>query len=107
IPMSDIPPYSVDAEPDALVLTLHGTTANTDIINFTSPDSIVRRVTWRQVRSTRAEYRVELHQAPFGYLVMWDRNTLVLRVRATPRIDRERPLRGLTIAVGAGPPARR
>ena len=106
IPLSDIPPYSVDAEPEALVLTLHGTTANTDIINFTSTDSIVRRVTWRQVLSSRAEYRVELHQAPYGYLVMWDRNTLVLRVRATPRIDRERPLQGLTIAVDAGhPPA--
>ena len=106
IPVSDIPPYSVDAEPEALVLTLHGTTANTDIINFTSTDSIVRRVTWRQVLSNRAEYRVELHRAPFGYLVMWDRGTLVLRVRATPRIDRQRPLQGLTIAVDAGhPPA--
>jgi N-acetylmuramoyl-L-alanine amidase len=106
IPLSDIPPYSVDAEPLALVLTLHGTTANTDIINFTSTDSIVRRVTWRQVLSTRAEYRVELHNAPYGYLVMWDRNTLVLRVRGAPRIERERPLQGLTIAVDAGhPPA--
>jgi N-acetylmuramoyl-L-alanine amidase len=106
IPVSDIPPYSIDAEPMALVLTLHGTTANTDIINFTSTDSIVRRVTWRQVANDRAEYRVELHQAPFGYLVQWDRNTLVLRVRATPGINRSRPLEGLTIAVDAGhPPA--
>ena len=106
IPVSDVPPYSVDAEPEALVLTLHGTTANTDIINFTSTDSIVRRVTWRQVANDRAEYRVELHHAPFGYLVMWDRNTLVLRVRARPGIDRARPLQGLVIAVDAGhPPA--
>jgi len=106
IPVSDIPPYSVDAEPQALVLTLHGTTANTDIINFTSTDSIVRRVTWRQVASGRAEYRVELHHAPFGYLVSWERGTLILRVRATPAIDRSRPLQGLVIAVDAGhPPA--
>jgi N-acetylmuramoyl-L-alanine amidase len=106
IPISDVPPYSVDAEPQALVLTLHGTTANTDIINFASTDSVVRRVTWRQVLTDRAEYRVELHNAPFGYLVMWDRNALVLRVRATPPIDGERPLRGLVIAVDAGhPPA--
>lgn len=106
IPMSDIPPYSVDAESQALVLTLYGTTANTDIINFTSTDSIVRRVTWRQVTSDRAEYRVELHDAPFGYLVMWDRNALVLRVRQAPRIDPASPLAGLVIAVDAGhPPA--
>lgn len=106
IPISDVPAYAVDAAPDALVLTLYGTTANTDIINFASTDSIVRRVTWRQVTSDRAEYRVELHDAPFGYLVRWERNTFVLRVRRPPAVDRERPLRGLTIAVDAGhPPA--
>jgi len=106
IPMSDIPPYSVESEPQALVLTLHGTTANTDIINFTSTDSIVKRVTWRQVLNDRAEYRVELHAAPFGYLVMWDRNALVLRIRRAPEVDQSRPLQGLVIAVDAGhPPA--
>ncbi len=104
IPMSEVPPYSVDAEPQALILTLYGTTANTDIINFTSTDAIIRRVTWRQVLNDRAEYRVELHGTPFGYLVMWDRNTLVLRVRATPAINATRPLQGLTIAVDAGHP---
>ncbi len=106
IPMSEVPPYSVESEPQALVLTLHGTTANTDIINFTSTDSIVRRVTWRQVLNDRAEYRVELHDAPFGYLVMWDRSSLVLRVRRAPEVNRTQPLRGLVIAVDAGhPPA--
>lgn len=106
IPMSDVPPYSVDAEPQALVLTLHGTTANTDIINFTSTDAIVRRVTWRQVLNDRAEYRIELHDAPFGYLVLWDRNALVLRVRGAPAVNAARPLQGLVIAVDAGhPPA--
>ena len=104
IPMSEIPAYSIDADPQALILTLHGTTANTDIINFPSTDSIVRRVTWRQVLNDRAEYRVELHGAPFGYLVMWERNALVLRVRATPAINASRPLQGLTIAVDAGHP---
>jgi N-acetylmuramoyl-L-alanine amidase len=106
IPMSEMPPYSVDAEPQALVITLHGSIANTDIINFTSTDSVIRRVTWRQVLSDRAEYRVELHDAPFGYLVMWERNTFVLRVRKPPVVNRSRPLQGLVIAVDAGhPPA--
>jgi len=104
IPISEVPPYSVDAEPQALVLTLHGTTANTDIINFTSTDSVVRRVTWRQVLNDRAEYRVELHNAPLGYLVMWERNTFVLRVRKAPAVNRSRPLQGLVIAVDAGHP---
>ncbi len=104
IPMSEAPAYSVDAEAQALVLTLYGTIANTDIINFTSTDPIVRRVTWRQVQSDRAEYRVELLDAPYGYLVMWDRSALVLRVRAKPTINASRPLQGLTIAVDAGHP---
>lgn len=106
IPVSEIPAYAVDAEPGALLLTLYGTTANTDIINFASTDSIVRRVTWRQVTSDRAEYRVELHEPPFGYLVRWERNMLVLRVRRAPAVEPDQPLRGLTIAVDAGhPPA--
>jgi N-acetylmuramoyl-L-alanine amidase len=106
IPLSEVPPHVVDAEPGALVVTLYGTSANTDIINYTSADSIVRRVTWRQESSERAVYRVELHEAPFGYLVTWDRNTLVVRVRRAPRVTRSRPLDGLVIAVDAGhPPA--
>jgi N-acetylmuramoyl-L-alanine amidase len=104
VPVTDVPPHAVDAEPGAIVLTLYGTHANTDIINFTSTDSIVRRVTWRQVTSDRAEFRVELHEAPYGYLTMWDRNAIVLRVRRSPRTDAARPLAGLVIAVDAGHP---
>jgi N-acetylmuramoyl-L-alanine amidase len=104
IPMASVPPYSVDVEPNALVLTLYGTQANTDIINFTSSDSVIQRVTWRQLTNDRAEYRVELHRAPYGYLVFWDRNALVLRARRAPVVDSARPLNGLVIAVDAGHP---
>ncbi len=104
IPLSGVPPYAVDAEPDALVLTLFGTRANTDIINYSSADSVIQRVTWRQVTSDRAEYRVQLRRPPFGYLVLWERNELVLRVRRPPRPDAAHPLDGLVIAVDAGHP---
>ncbi|HSA54112.1 MAG TPA: N-acetylmuramoyl-L-alanine amidase [Gemmatimonadaceae bacterium] len=104
IPIAQLPPYSVDVESNALVLTLYGTIANTDIINFASADSVIRRVTWRQVNSDRAEYRVELVDAPFGYLVLPERNALVLRVRRAPRVSAGRPLQGLVIAVDAGHP---
>lgn len=104
IPIAEIPPYSVDVESGALVLTLYGTVANTDIINFASVDSVVRRVTWRQVSSDRAEYRVELVGSPYGYLVMRERNLLVLRVRRAPRVNAERPLAGIVVAVDAGHP---
>ncbi len=104
IPLTGIPAYAVDAEPDALILTLFGARANTDIINYSSTDSVIQRVTWRQVTSDRAEYRVALGRPPFGYLVLWERNVLVLRVRRPPRPDAAHPLDGLTIAVDAGHP---
>jgi N-acetylmuramoyl-L-alanine amidase len=104
IPMTAIPPYSVDLEPNTLVLTLYGATANTDIINYASTDSLVQHVTWRQITSDRAEYRVALRQPPFGYLVWWERGALVLRVRHAPRVTAAHPLSGLTIAVDAGHP---
>jgi N-acetylmuramoyl-L-alanine amidase len=104
IPVTDRPPYAIEADANALVLTLYGTQANTDIINYPSSDPIVRRVTWRQVSGERAEYRIELQHPPFGYLVLWDRGSFVVRVRRPPRIDPARPLAGLTIAVDAGHP---
>jgi N-acetylmuramoyl-L-alanine amidase len=61
-------------------------------------------VTWRQVTSDRAEYRVELHDQPFGYLVRWDGSAIVLRVRRPPEVDAARALAGLVIAVDAGHP---
>lgn len=104
IPVTNQPPYAIEADATALVLTLYGTQANTDIINYPSTDPIIRRVTWRQVSEERAEYRIELYRPPFGYLVLWERGALVVRVRRPPRIDRVRPLAGLTIAVDAGHP---
>jgi N-acetylmuramoyl-L-alanine amidase len=112
IPLSDIPPYAVDVIPEGLLLTLYGTVANTDILSFDTRDPLIRRVTWRQVSAERAEYRVELAEPLFGYLVFWDRGALVLRVRRPP-VRPQQPasaptgsLAGLVIAVDAGhPPA--
>ena len=112
IPLSDVPPHAVDVIPEGLLLTLYGTVANTDILNFDTRDPLIRRVTWRQVSAERAEYRVELAEPLFGYIVFWDRGALVLRVRRPP-VRPQQPafaesgsLAGLVIAVDAGhPPA--
>jgi N-acetylmuramoyl-L-alanine amidase len=106
IPIGERPPHEVREEGNDLVLTLYGTVANTDIINYPATDSLVRLVSWRQVTDDRAEFRVHLSRAPYGYLAMWSGTSFVLRVRRPPRIDPARPLAGLTIAVNAGhPPA--
>lgn len=104
IPMAERPPVAVMETADALVMELYGTTANTDILNFDSKDSIVRRVTWEQVGEGRARYVVALNAAPFGYLVRWERGALVLRIRRAPVVNPSRPLQGITIAVDAGHP---
>jgi N-acetylmuramoyl-L-alanine amidase len=106
IPVSEKPPYQVEPEGHALVLTLYGTASNVDIVNLATNDPAVRDVTWEQVASDRVRVTVHLRRAPFGWLVLWDRGALVLRVRHTPAVDAGRPLAGRVIAVDAGhPPA--
>ncbi|MCC6930571.1 MAG: N-acetylmuramoyl-L-alanine amidase [Gemmatimonadaceae bacterium] len=107
IPMAERPPYIVHEGTESLTLELFGTTANTDIINLASADSLVRRVTWEAVGEGRARFVITLREPPYGYLVRWERGALVLRLRRAPRIaNPNRPLQGLTIAVDAGhPPA--
>ena len=106
IPTGDRPAFEVREDGPKLVLILHGVQANTDILNYTGDDSLVRRVRWYQETSDRARYEIDLARAPFGYLPMWDAGVFRLRIRRPPAIDPVAPLRGLTIAVNAGhPPA--
>ncbi len=105
-PLRDPPLYYVDEEADRLILTLYATRATTDIITYRPGDSLVRAVTWEQVSNDRARYVVRLRDAPYGYLVFHDGRSLILRVRKAPRVNHDRPLEGLSIAVDAGhPPA--
>jgi N-acetylmuramoyl-L-alanine amidase len=106
LPMSAPPAYRVEGDGNTVRLTLHGTTGNSDIIWFQRSDSLVRDVQWTNDATDRAVYTVQLQQAPFGWLVFWRGDALVLRLRRTPVIDAASPLRGLRIAVDPGhPPA--
>ena len=104
MPVGPRPPYFVEELDRAIVLTLYGVRANTDIINFAPQDSMIRTIEWAQETSERARITVNLRAAPYGYLVFWENNALVLRLRGRPAIDQRHPLRGLTIAVDAGHP---
>jgi N-acetylmuramoyl-L-alanine amidase len=106
VPVGDRPPFYVQVGERRLSLTLYGVQADADIVSYAGNDSLVRRVTWVQESRDRARFDLELSHEPFGYLVLWQRGSLVLRVRRPPAIDPASPLRGLTIAVNAGhPPA--
>ena len=98
------PAYFVEEERNALRLTLYGTRANTDIIQYVENDTLLRAVEWKQVLDDRAQFDLYLRQPVYGYLVMWEDGNFVLRVRRAPHVDGRHPLRGLTVAVDAGHP---
>jgi N-acetylmuramoyl-L-alanine amidase len=104
MPIGPRVPYFVEEMDRAIVLTLYGVRANTDIVNFVTTDSMIRTIEYQQLTNERARVTVNLRAAPFGYLVFWENNALVLRLRGRPAIDARRPLNGLTIAVDAGHP---
>ena len=104
IPIGARAPYFVEENDRAIVLTLYGVRGNTDIINYAPADSMIRTVEWVQETNDRARVTVNLRAAPYGYLVLWENNALVLRLRGRPAINQHHPLAGLTIAVDPGHP---
>ncbi len=104
IPLGARAPYYVEEGHRSIAITLYGVRANSDLVNYATSDSMVRTVEWEQVGDERARVTVNLRAAPFGYLVLWENNALVLKLRGRPAIVAARPLQGLTIAVDAGHP---
>lgn len=104
IPIGARPAYEVLEAGRELTLLLYGTRANTDIVNYAGGDTLVRNVEWSQERDGRARYVVHLSQPLYGYLVMWDGGSLVLRIRRPPDVNGRRPLEGRTIVVDPGHP---
>jgi N-acetylmuramoyl-L-alanine amidase len=104
IPIGQRAPYFVEEGDRSITLTLYGVRGNTDIINYAPADSLVHTIEWKQVGTERAVVTVNLRAAPFGYLVLWENGSLVLKLRGRPAIDPSRPLAGLTIAVDPGHP---
>ena len=88
-----------------IALTLYGVRGNTDIVNYAPADYRDRTVEWTQVTNERARVTVNLRAAPYGYLVVWEGNAMVLKLRGRPA-DRRGGIRcaGLTIAVDPGHP---
>jgi N-acetylmuramoyl-L-alanine amidase len=104
-PLAAAPPFLVEEEIGRIVVTLYGTQASPEIIKFRQNDSLVRMMTWTPESSDRVRFSLEMTQAPYGYLTLWDpARGFVLRLRRAPRVDPRRPLAGLTIVVDPGHP---
>ena len=104
LPMAEPVPFLVEEHPRSFVLTLYGARASVDVIAFAQNDSLIRTVQATQVATDRAQVTVHLAAAPYGYQPLWETGRFILRVRRPPAVDRDRPLRGLTIAVDPGHP---
>ena len=104
IPVGPRAPYFVEEGDHSISVTLYGVRGNTDIVNYAAGDSMVRTVEWSQLTDDRARVTVNLHSAPYGYLVRWENNAIVLALRGRPAINATRPLAGLAIAVDPGHP---
>jgi N-acetylmuramoyl-L-alanine amidase len=104
IPTGTRAPYFVEETERGLVVTLYGVRANTDLVNYAAGDSMIRAIDWAQDSNERSRVTVSLRSAPYGYLVVWEGNAMVLKLRGRPAIDHNHPLAGLTIAVDPGHP---
>ncbi len=112
IPISERPAFFVEERERSIALTLYDARSSTDIVNFPTADSLIRSVEWSAERNDRVTYNVRLSQEPFGYLVFYENNALVLRIRrrppqlATQVLPGVSAMAGLTIVVDPGhPPA--
>lgn len=106
IPMAERPAHLVEQREHGLDLILYGTAFGPGFVKYGDGDALVRHVGWEQETTDRARLRVDLSAPSFGYLVWWQRGTLVLRLRRPPVVRAARPLDGLVIVVDPGhPPA--
>lgn len=104
IPIAERPAYYVEEREREIELTLYGTRGGTDQVNFPTTDPLIRNIEWVSEMSDRVRYRLRLSREPLGFLVLYENNSFVLRVRRPPPRTSENPLRGLTIAVDPGHP---
>jgi len=108
IPTGSPPPYLVEESDRSISLLVYGVT-EVPVVSLmpATPDGYLASVSSSTPEPTRVRYTINLNQAPYGYLALWDNGSLRFRVRRPPSVaDRAAPLRGLTIAVDPGhPPA--
>ncbi len=104
VQVGDRPPYLVTEEGRQLVLTLYGTAGGSENVIVPADDPMVRAVRYEQPMTDRTRIVVDLRDDPYGYQVLWNGTSVVLRVRHWPRVDARKPLAGLVIAVDPGHP---
>ncbi|MGK7912336.1 MAG: N-acetylmuramoyl-L-alanine amidase [Synechococcus sp.] len=103
LPMTLRLPYNVVEEPGQIILDIDGAVLQTDFFKLTPDNPLVQDVSWSQVSPDRVRYILHLTQDyAWGYDIDYEGTTLLLRVRHSPEVDANAPLRGLTVAIDPG-----
>jgi N-acetylmuramoyl-L-alanine amidase len=97
-------PVSVQQGDRFLTLTLHNTTAQTDIIGSVD-NALISRLDWQQLPQGGVQYTFNLKRnQQWGYKLRYDGTSLVLSLRQPPEITNKRrqPLSGIKILLDPG-----
>jgi N-acetylmuramoyl-L-alanine amidase len=104
IPVSWRVPFKVLEEEKRLTVNLFGAQGDVNWIQYGPTDAMVSDVRWSQPTGDVVALTVDLADPVWGYRVRWEGNDLILEVKRPPRIDAQRPLAGIKIALDAGHP---
>jgi N-acetylmuramoyl-L-alanine amidase len=101
-PLSSRVPPQVQQDGRQFRLTLHNTTAQTDLIAFNANPAI-QGMTWQALDGDRVQYTFEMNSAQqWGYDLRYDNTTLILSLRHPPQLNRSQPLAGTRIFIDPG-----
>lgn len=105
IPLPERVPFHVEEEASALHVDVFGATSRINFFQYGALDPLVERAEWSQPADDVLRVTVRLTEPVWGYDAFFDGGgALVVRIRRPPRIDPERPLAGLLVALDAGHP---
>jgi len=83
-PLQTPVPISVEQSDRTFTLTLHNTTAQTDVISM-NDDPVIRRLDWQQPAPGRVEYQFKLKpKRQWGYKLRYEGTSLILSLRHPP-----------------------
>jgi N-acetylmuramoyl-L-alanine amidase len=105
VPLPERVPFHVVEQERTLSISVFGATSRINFFQYGGLDPLIGRAEWLQPSAD--EFRVDIHltEPVWGYEAFFDGGAaLVLRVRRPPRIDADRPLAGLLVALDAGHP---
>ncbi|MDP2807351.1 MAG: N-acetylmuramoyl-L-alanine amidase [bacterium] len=96
--------YSAKASADGMSIKIlvFGAQADMDWVRYDPLDKLVKDIRWRQVQNGEVELEIFLSQPLWGFDARYQQNNLEIEIKPRPRIQKNRPLAGIKIAVDAG-----